>query len=263
MGKHFNAGLRVIKMRLAEYAAYRTATFINIFTRIFSNLLGPLLVFFIYTSTSGIPGWNFYELLVFSSTAMISWGIGTSFFFPMVWYIGWRVDNGYFDIILLKPLKIIPEMIIESINVGGLPGVVVGFIVLIISLINIGASISLLNIIVYVYLILLSCLVLYGIAGIITGLSFTLFKAYEFMNLFWEITNLNDYPLTIYKTFIPFFLTFVFPVAIGNYYPASFLLGKIADGSLLIVLTLVSVSFAVIGTYTIKYGLRHYSSAGG
>ena len=55
----------------------------------------------------------------------------------------------------------------------------------------------------------------------------------------------------------------MFPLEIANYYPASFLLGKITDFSSLLVLTGVSVGFAVIGTLTIKYGLKHYSSAGG
>ena len=157
----------------------------------------------------------------------------------------------------------IPQMIIESINVHGLPELVTGLVILVIALVNLGVSVTLPGVLAYAYLILLACLVFYGLAAIIIGLSFKLFKAHEFMNLFWTLNSFSDYPLNIYKTFIPFFLTFIFPVAIANYYPASFLLGKITDGSLLIVLTVVTAAFTVIGTLTLKYGLRHYASAGG
>lgn len=263
MNKYWATFKEVAKMRASSFFAQRFAAFIRLFSLTFSNLLQPLLIIFIYHSTKGLPGWSFNELLIFNATSMLSWGFATAFLFSMVWFIGWKIDHGEFDLLLLKPLRTIPLMIIESVNVGSLPSIITGLVILIISVVMSGAVITLKGLLAYTYLIGLSCLVYYGIAAVIIGLSFKFFKVHNFLHLFFTLSDFNKYPLNIYKTFIPFFLTFILPLALSSYYPASYLLGRITKPWTIITLSLVSLGFMVLGTTAIKYGLKHYSSAGG
>lgn len=263
MNKYLSAFKEVAKMRFSSFFAHRFAAIIRLFSLTFSNVLQPLLIFFIYTSTQGLPGWSFNELLLFNATSMLSWGFATTFLFSMVWFIGWRVDHGEFDLLLLKPFKTIPLMLIESVNIGSLPSIFTGVVILVFSIIQSRLVITITGLIIYLYLILLSCLIYYSIAAVIIGLSFKYFKVHNFLHLFWSLTDLNKYPIDIYKTFIPFFLTFILPLAMASYYPAGFLIGKITNYWIILTLTLISITFTALGTMTIKYGLSHYSSAGG
>jgi len=263
MSKYLNMITTIIKMRLSESLTYRLESFINGIGELVNDLLGPLLAFFIYEATSGLPGWSFYEFVLFNATTIISGSIAISIFMPMVWSIGWKIDKGYFDEMLTKPLNIIAYMIIEPINLHGLTGTITGITIVIICIFNLGYSVTLAGVITYIYIILLSGIAVYGVVSLAIGLSFKLFKVHQFMQLFWDLQQLGEYPLNIYKTFIPFILTFIFPIAVANYYPASFLLDKITDFSIIIVLTIVSAVFAIIGTLSIKYGIKYYSSAGG
>jgi ABC-2 type transport system permease protein len=263
MKQYLSLTKKMVGLRISEYFAHRFGAFSSIIAHIIDSMIQVLLMFFIYNVSNGLPGWTFYELIIFNGTAILAWGLSSSFFFPMVWFFGWRIDQGEFDLTLLKPIKTIPYMIISSVNPHGFTEIITGSIILVIGLLYSGIQITIQGIMGYFYLIILACLVFYGIAALIIGLSFKYFKVYNFLDLFWELSNLSNYPLNIYKLFVPFFLTFIFPLALANFYPASFLLGKITDLSILITLTAISVGFTVIGTLTIKYGLKHYSSAGG
>lgn len=249
-------------MRYSQFFAYRLAAFTRIMTDLFHNLIQPLLLLFLYQATKGIPGWTVSEIIIFNGTGIISWGIASTFFFPMVWFIGWRIDHSHFDILLLRPVKMIPQMIAESIHIYSIPDLITGIVILIIGLRSLDYNLTIIGIISFIYLIILNGLVMYGIAGIIIGLSFKYYKTHNFVELFWNLDKLSDQPLNIYNNIIPFIITFIFPIAIANYYPASFLLGKLTEFTTLLTLTLVSLGFTLLGTISIKYGLKHYTSAG-
>ncbi len=74
------------------------------------------------------------------------------------------------------------------------------------------------------------------------------------------------YPITIYNAGVRFFLTFVFPIAFVNFYPAQFFLDK--TGETLFHPALRSLTPAVglvvitLSLYAWKAGINHYQSSG-
>lgn len=251
-------------MNFKDWFSYRLSAFTKIFIMLFNAFLQPLLIIFLYNISNGIPGWNLYELLLFEGAGFLAWGLAATFIIPMVWEVGWDIDYGNFDLTLLKPLKVIPSILLKSVNPSDIPNIITGSIIMIISVIKLNIQINPVNLAIFILLLLLSTGVYFGIAGVIIGLSFKFFKSHNLIEVFFQINHLNQYPLTIFKNFtIPFFLTFIFPVAIADFYPVSYLLGRINNPIILLNLILISSLFTLIGVFSIKKGVKYYSSAGG
>jgi ABC-type uncharacterized transport system permease subunit len=58
-------------------------------------------------------------------------------------------------------------------------------------------------------------------------------------------------------------LTFILPMALAGFYPASYILGKISDYKLLGLFLLIGLAFAGVGTMAIKKGIKKHTSYGG
>jgi ABC-2 type transport system permease protein len=74
------------------------------------------------------------------------------------------------------------------------------------------------------------------------------------------------YPVTIYNMGVQLFLTFVFPIAFINFYPAHLFLDRSGDDLLHPVLEmgtpLVGIILFTISIFTWKAGVSHYQSSG-
>jgi ABC-2 type transport system permease protein len=73
------------------------------------------------------------------------------------------------------------------------------------------------------------------------------------------------YPISIFKSFIQYFIIFIVPFAFVNYFPAEFLMNKIDNVYPNFVYYLAP--FVGVAMYTLAYifwriGLKHYKSSG-
>ncbi len=261
--KQFSFMKKYISMEFSSYFSYRTATFIQIISDIVHNLTQPLILFFIYSISKGLPGWSIYELIAFNATAILSLGLAGSTIIGIIFNTGKMINDGSFDIMLLKPANIITQIIITAINPWWTSDIIIGITLLITSIIKGGLSITITGVLTYIYLITISMGIFFGIIGAIIGLTFKYYRADRIIELFWIINSMSKYPLNIYNKTISLILTFIIPLSIANYYPASYLLGKITSNMIIIQLTITSIIFIIIGLTSIKIGLKYYTSAGG
>ena len=92
-------------------------------------------------------------------------------------------------------------------------------------------------------------------------ISFFTTKTEGLNRLLFIIENLSKNPLDIYNLGIKFFLTFIIPFGLANYYSSQALLGRITD-PMIIIFSFVSVIIFFISALKFwDYGLRRYSSA--
>ena len=90
---------------------------------------------------------------------------------------------------------------------------------------------------------------------------FTL-EGLEFMNIFTDGgRELGQYPISIYGKRVLQFFTFIVPMALAQYYPLLYLLGR-TDSPLYALCPLFSLLF-ILPCYAFwRFGLRHYKSTG-
>ena len=94
------------------------------------------------------------------------------------------------------------------------------------------------------------------------GISFFTIEGLEFMNIFTDGSReFGKYPLSIYGEGILKFFTYVIPIALFQYYPLLYLIGR-SDDVLLIFLPLFGFVFMIPCYLFFKLGVRKYKSTG-
>ncbi|MDD5417569.1 MAG: ABC-2 family transporter protein [Candidatus Nanoarchaeia archaeon] len=250
-------------LRISQVAAFGASFFVNVLTSIISNFLWPIVAVVLYAQTSGFPGWSIGEFILLQGTILLSFGIAGSSIFSIVWDIGWQIDEGLFDMTLLKPMGVIPGIIATSFNPWFIADIASGAVLVVTGIISSGAVISLLNILSYTILIASSMLVWFFFASLILSLNFKYLEAWGIFELFWTVKRLGEYPIDIYGGFLKFLLTFVIPFGLAGFYPAQILLGRITDWTQILILIVSSFVFGIVGYLILNRSIKNYSSAGG
>ena len=82
------------------------------------------------------------------------------------------------------------------------------------------------------------------------------------MNIFTDGgRDLAQYPLDIYKEWVKKFFTFIIPLALVNYYPLLYIIGR-TDNKFYIVAPLLSILFIIPCYIVWRVGLKKYKSTG-
>ncbi|MDD4353043.1 MAG: ABC-2 family transporter protein [Candidatus Nanoarchaeia archaeon] len=256
--------LEYVKIKIKDFFSYRFTLFLFLLIDIIYiiSLSVPFLI--IYSATEGFPNWNIYELFFFTTTGIITSTLIFTFAIVIGLDITDKIKDGSFDLLLLKPVNIYYHMLIQSLDLRNFfPDFPLFLIILIILYPLVGILFSWINLFYFILIIFISCLIFIGFSGIFISFSFFVPHFDSFWDLFFSFREISRKPIDIYKNkFIVLFLTFVFPFALWNYYPASILMGKI-DTSIVPSLVLMAIIFLAIGFFSLKYGLKHYKSANG
>ncbi|MFA5333191.1 MAG: ABC-2 family transporter protein [Candidatus Nanoarchaeia archaeon] len=253
--------IEYMKLSMKDLFAYRFSFFLFLLIAIMEMAAFVVPFFLIYSVMEGFPGWTLYELFFFSVTNLLSWNITNGFFFSGG-TISSVVEDREFDKFLLQPINIFYNMFINGMHLKSTPDILLDITALLVIFPYLGIAFSWINILIYLFLILLSCLTLMGFSYIIASLSFFITNTETLFDIFWIFKGSTDRPVNVYgKNFIVIFFTFILPFALMNYYPVSIFLGKI-DYSIIPLLITISLSVLLLGFFCLNYGLKHYKSAG-
>ena len=110
---------------------------------------------------------------------------------------------------------------------------------------------------------ILGTIVIYASLFILkAGITFFTTQSLEIMNIFTDGTrDLAQYPLNIYQKWVQNFFTYILPIALVNYYPLLYLIGR-TDNKLYMLLPIFTLIF-IIPCYAVwKIGIRKYKSTG-
>ncbi len=260
--KYFRIWKKWIKLAFAEQTTYRFNFLLRIIATLLFSFMGPLFALLIYSTTTGITGWNFYEFLLLQGTFILVMGIYNFNIGHLSWITMHEIEQGTFDMNLIRPVKPLLFKILTSIDIDHIAEMSLGLIIVFIAISKINTVISIYQILTYIYLITLAITILLSICIVATSISFLAVKAYGILNLFENIHALGEYPLNIYGATGTFFLTFILPIGLAAFYPASALIGTL---SLLFILKLTIVSFLFLGIALTSWhlGIKKYTSAGG
>ena len=249
-------------LNLSSDMAYKWNFFINFIATALKDAIGPLIILLIYSRTSGIPGWSFYEFLLFQGTLTFVFGFGHFLFVSIPANIIRNVRKGSFDQFMLKPVNVLFYLTSTSFDWDGFAEILVGMVLIAISIIKLNLAVFSSNFLVYLMLVLLGILFQYALMILIAAASFVLVQSWALLDLAFKLTDFARYPSTIYGFGLRFFLTFLFPISISAFYPVEVLL-KGANMMFVLQIAIPVIAFFFLSLYLWKKGLKKYSSAGG
>ncbi|MGI6665019.1 MAG: ABC transporter permease [Christensenellaceae bacterium] len=233
-------------------------TTIGQFITAFSAVLG---IYFLLSRFHAIEGFSFSEVLLCYAIVLVGFTLAECFargfdtFFVML-------GNGEFDRILVRPRGEIFQVFASKIEFGRIGRLLQAFAVLLYAIPASGAHWSLSNIFLLITMLLGGFTVFMGLFILYATLCFFTTEGLEFMNIFtYGSKEFGQYPVSVCGKEILAVFTYIVPIALFQYYPLLYLLGK-SENLLYFFLPMLTPLFLIPCLALWKLGVRKYHSTG-
>jgi ABC-2 type transport system permease protein len=220
----------------------------------------PVVTLLIYGNGLAFPGWGLYEVLLIHGIFLMSKGITFPLFIGMWTNVLYRVREGTFDLLLIRPCSPMFITMVTNFSIDEIGTLPAGILLSSIALSRIPSP-GFLNWIEFVSLFAISLLVLFSLTVIMSATVFKWVGNSRLGKLLGAIYDFGIYPATIFSKGFQVLISWAIPVSMIAFFPASLLLGKQVPG--LFISIGASLVFLVFSLLFWKLMLRQYESAGG
>lgn len=237
----------------------------SFFLAALSQLLGSFSFFlalhFLLAKFGSVGGFTYEEVLLCFAAVIMAFSTAECFFRGFDRFAS-IIGNGEFDRMMLRPHSLVFQVIASKIEFSRLGRFLQAVIIFVYVLPRCGVIWTWDKIFTLVLMILGGVLEFSGLFVIYAALCFFSTEGLEFMNIFTDGgREFGSYPLSIYGEGVLKFFTFVIPMALWQYYPLLYLIGR-TDNKLYMLAPLASVVFLVPCYILWRFGVRHYRSTG-
>jgi ABC-2 type transport system permease protein len=249
----------------ARYSIIRTLMFRGDFfvwslVELFWMTVNLLLVSVIYRHTDTIAGWSQYEMVLLVGTSMIIQRFLMGFFWSSIFDFGRNVRTGNFDFFLAQPGNVMFMATTRKLDPDGLINSVVAAGVVIYAARQLGLHPSVLDIVLYGFLILCGLTIHYSILMLSTSMVFWLTSAQGVEGGYFTLMEFSRLPREAFKGITNTLFVWLLPVVVVSNAPARTLLHGFEWQWALWLFVLAVVWFA-LAVLVFNRGLRRYASA--
>ena len=264
--QRFGIYMQLIKSSVQSRMEYR-GTFIAFLITIAGFYLAQVAVIVVILGKFGtIGGWAPGEMAFLYALLILANGFVSAIFSGMVDFSD-LVRQGTFDRLLLRPLSALGQTLTMQFDLTGLLHLVLGLVALILATTLLKIEWTFLKFSFLALSVAGGVLILGGVRIIVASICFYTVRNESLQHLIvFSTREFLMYPVSIYVRPVQLFLTFLFPIAFVNFYPAHVLLNR--DSAGLISPLLAYLAFPVglvvffLSLWFWKVGERHYSSTG-
>ena len=241
-----------------QYKASFIMTTLGQFLVSFTTFLG---VYFMFSRFHSINGFAFSEILICFSIILMAFSITECFvrgfdMFPRL------IQSGNLDRILVRPRNEIFQVLTSNIDFSRIGRLLQSILMLAYAVPTSGIVWTFDKVITVILMLVGGITVFASLFVLYAGISFFTIEGLEFMNIFTDGSReFGKYPLSIYGEGILKFFTYVIPIALFQYYPFLYLIGR-SNNIGLIFLPLIGFVFMIPCYCFFKFGLRKYKSTG-
>ena len=241
-----------------QYKASFIMTTLGQFLVSFTTFLG---VYFMFSRFHSINGLAFSEILICFSIILMAFSITECFvrgfdMFPRL------IQSGNLDRILVRPRNEIFQVLTSNIDFSRIGRLLQSILMLAYAVPTSGIVWTFDKVITVILMLVGGITVFASLFVLYAGISFFTIEGLEFMNIFTDGSReFGKYPLSIYGEGVLKFFTYVIPIALFQYYPFLYLIGR-SNNIGLIFLPLIGFVFMIPCYCFFKFGLRKYKSTG-
>jgi len=245
---------------LARALTYRLNFLFSMFITLCFNLLFPLATILIYQSGSAFPGWNFFEVLLIQSIFTLSLGLACVLFSNVLWSTMQHIREGSFEVVLLRPVNPLFFLIATNFDTGSFGLLIGGGVMFGVAVTHTGI-ISPAAIPQFLLLFAGGFAVMTGFQMIMAATSFKWVGNSRLPDILDSILSFGKYPVSIFPQMVKITVSFIIPVGMIGFYPASALLGRLEPAVLIAVIP--CVLFMFFGIWLYLYMVKLYEGVGG
>lgn len=245
---------------------YKASFFFYIFAIIFYYFGQLGLLFIIITRFESINGWSLGEIAFLYGLLTFAQGFASMFFSSMN-YFDTMIVKGEFDRLLVRPLSPMGQVIFSRFEAATFAHFILGAAALYYGSIYAGVEWTFFKSMFFPLVVAGGVMIHASIRILVSSVAFwTLRNASLVHTVVFSSKEFIVYPITIYNTGVQIFLTFVFPIAFINFYPAHYFLDRggeyLLHPALQLFTPLVGAVLLAISLVAWRSGINHYQSAG-
>jgi len=252
---------KYFSIHLKSQMQYKATFFLNIFGRIIMSFATVASVLFMFSRFNEVEGFTLSQTLLCTSVVTMAFSMAEVFargfdIFPRL------LGNGEFDRALVRPRGIIFQVLASHIEFLRLGIFIQAFAVLCYAVPNSGVIWTWDKILTLFLMISCGSVVFFGLYIIYASFAFFTTEGLEFMNILtYGGREFGRYPFAIYGGGILKFLTYVIPLALFQYYPLLYLVGR-THSTFYMFTPLIALLFIIPSYAFFRIGLRRYKSTG-
>ncbi|MBB6215887.1 ABC-2 type transport system permease protein [Anaerosolibacter carboniphilus] len=253
--------LRYCSIILRSQMQYKSSFFMTILGQFLVSFSMFISIYFMFKRFNRVEGFSYSEVLLCFAIVLTSFSIAECFIRGFDAFSG-IISNGEFDRIMVRPRNEIIQVLgskIEFTRIGRfLQAVIIFFYAIPASEVIWTFD----KIVTLVFMIVGGICIFAGLFVIYASLCFFTIEGLEFINIFTDGgREFGKYPLLIYGEGVLKFFTYIIPLALVQYYPLTYLIGR-TDNKLFILLPLIGALFLIPCYIFWRFGLKHYKSTG-
>ncbi|MDR2923277.1 MAG: ABC-2 family transporter protein [Treponema sp.] len=224
------------------------------------NLFFPLTTILIYNSGASFPGWTFYEVLLIQSIFTLSLGFACVMFSNVLWSTMQYIREGSFEVVLLRPVNPLFYLIATNFDTGSFGLIIGGGVMFGIAIAHTG-FVSFAGFIQFLLLFAGGFAVMTGFQMVMAATSFKWVGNSRLPEILDSILSFGKNPISIFPRAIKVLVSYLIPVGMIGFFPASALLGRLDAVVLLSVIP--CVLFMIFGIWLYIFMVRLYEGVGG
>ncbi|MEC0225668.1 ABC transporter permease [Paenibacillus alba] len=254
--------MRLMSQQLKAILEYQADFLLLVIAAGLTQAMGLIFIWVIYQKIPQIHGWDFWEVIFIYAIINFTTGV-SQFFFEGTWRIGFLVNSGELDRMLLRPISPVLQVLSGAVGMNGLGNMVVGGIMLV-------------NALRYVHIEWTWDKALIGFVLFISAMvTRTAINLISNSLVFWthapnnslpmmvsSLAEFAKFPITIYSFGVQLFFSLVLPYAFVSFFPAAYLFDKMSWGWIGLLTPLAAIYCVVLGIAIFRKGLSQYEGAG-
>lgn len=260
MKRYLKIYFALIRINLIAFFAYR-ANFVNSTISSFMwGIFSVATILLITSRTDTLFGWKRDEVILLTAVFALIVGLFHLFFARNFERLSRIMERGQFDFELLRPVDIQFSISFWMINYSAIVRILIGIFLVIYLIFFLGYSVTFLNFIIFLCLILIGTLMLYSIWLFTTAFLIWIPELSNILDLLYSMNGLTRYPSELYKTVSQNLFLILLPIVFVATSPFKTLIGKASYGEIGILLFFCLGSLVVSRLFW-KFGLKYYTSA--
>jgi len=256
--------LKLIEKSILSKLEYRMSFYISVVSMILYYVVQFSVVVFTVYKFKSINGWHIEEISFLYAFILLAQGTNTLLFGPLIRFDE-LIRKGEWDYLLIRPFNPFGALLCMKFDPSAIAQFFIGIVFFIYSVASIGIGFSFLNILMYLQIWIGGSLILASIRIFVASIAFFAVSIESLVHFFvYSSKEFIMYPINIYKSPVPFLLTFILPLAFINYYPVHIFLEKDILYSGIFKYFSLPVGMIFIGASALffRYGMKKYHSTG-
>jgi len=256
-----NLYMKFFAIHLKSQMQYKTSFFFTSLGQFLVAFATFLSLSFLFDRFGYVEGFTFEEVLICFAVMMIAFSTAELFgrgfdVFPRL------LGNGAFDRALVRPRNVIFQVLASQMEFSRIGRFVQAIAVFIYALPRSGIDWTWDKVAVLALMIICGALLFFGLFVVYAAFSFFTVEGLEFMNILTDGGREHGrLPFSVYGDGILKFLTYVVPLALVQYYPLLYLIGR-EDGIFYALTPVLSLLFLIPCYGFFRFGLSRYKSTG-